>query len=71
VLVIIVTPYIVRPVTTARMAAPTDGLVAPSDRERIFLGRTYSPQLQQGPKPGPLTPNGEGLNGPVGFMMDQ
>jgi pilus assembly protein CpaC len=70
-LVIIVTPYIVRPVSSMRMASPTDGLVAPSDRERIFLGRSYSPQLKQQPKPGPVGPGGEGLNGSVGFMMDQ
>ena len=68
-LVIIVTPYIVRPVST-QMALPTDGLVAPSDRERIFLGETYRPQLQNNPPP-PNGPNTQGLQGSVGFMLEE
>ena len=39
-LVIIVTPYLVRPVS-GRMALPTDGYRAPTDAERIFLGQNY------------------------------
>lgn len=69
-LVIMVTPYIVRPVTEAKIALPTDGLVAPSDRERIFLGRSYRPQLQDNPPP-PVGPGTRGLQGPVGFMLDE
>ena len=69
-LVIVVTPYIVRPVTAQAMALPTDGLVAPSDRERIFLGESYRPQLQGNPPPA-NGPNTKGLQGPVGFMLDQ
>ena len=69
-LVILVTPYIVRPVTAAKMALPTDGLTAPSDRERIFLGETYRPQLQGNPPPA-VGPGAKGLQGPVGFMLDE
>ena len=39
-LVIIVTPYLVRPVS-GRMALPTDGYRAPTDAERVFLGQSY------------------------------
>ena len=34
-LVVIVTPYIVRPVST-HLAAPTDGFVTPSDLDRLL-----------------------------------
>jgi len=39
-LVIIVTPYLVRPVS-GRMALPTDGYRAPTDAERLLLGQSY------------------------------
>ena len=39
-LVIIVTPYLVRPVNT-QMAAPTDGFRSPDDASRDFLGQQY------------------------------
>ena len=68
-LVIIVTPYIVRPVSAARMAAPTDGLVAPTDRDRILHGRMYRPTLQRGPR-APRAEDGGGLSGPAGFILD-
>jgi len=45
-LVIIVTPYIVRPVASARLHAPTDGLVMPSDNNRLEQGEVYKPQMQ-------------------------
>ncbi|HLF59066.1 MAG TPA: type II and III secretion system protein family protein [Alphaproteobacteria bacterium] len=69
-LVIVVTPYIVRPVSAMKMALPTDGLVQPNDYERIITGQTYRPQLQQG-QPGPVGPDAKGLSGPVGFMLDE
>ena len=69
-LVIVITPYIVRPVSAMKIAAPTDGLVQPNDYERIVLGRTYRPQLQQG-KPAPTGPDGKPLSGSVGFMLDE
>lgn len=39
-LVIVITPYLVKPVNT-RIALPTDGLAAPSDAQRWLLGRTF------------------------------
>ena len=39
-LVIIVTPYLVRPVSN-RLASPTDGYRAPDDASRVFLGQGY------------------------------
>ena len=39
-LVIIVTPYLVKPSNT-RLALPTDGLSIPNDAERWLLGRTF------------------------------
>lgn len=68
-LVIIVTPYIVRPVSAAKLAAPTDGLVAPTDRDRLLHGRMYRPTLQRGPR-APRAEDGKGLSGPAGFILD-
>ncbi|WP_246448962.1 type II and III secretion system protein family protein [Sphingomonas sabuli] len=39
-LVIIVTPYLVRPVS-GQMALPTDGYRAPTDAQQMLLGQTY------------------------------
>ena len=50
-LVIIVTPYLVRPVS-GRMALPTDGYRAPSDPVRVLEGQTYSSQGRP-PAPAP------------------
>jgi pilus assembly protein CpaC len=69
-LVILVTPYLVRPVDEPVMAAPTDGYKAPSDIERILMGRLHSAQLQPG-RGGPLSPEGAPrLAGPVGFVLE-
>ncbi|HUE78340.1 MAG TPA: secretion system protein, partial [Sphingomicrobium sp.] len=54
-LVIIVTPYLVRPVS-GRMALPTDGLRAPTDPERVLEGQTYTGQkgvVRSQPAPSP------------------
>ena len=67
-LMIIVTPYIVRPVNE-KLAAPTDGLVAPSDIERILMGQIYRPQLPDGGG-APIDPKGGRLSGPVGFLLE-
>jgi pilus assembly protein CpaC len=68
-LVIIVTPYLVRPVDERQMAAPTDGYRAPSDIERILHGRLHSARLHPG-RDGPLGPQGQRLVGPVGFVLE-
>jgi pilus assembly protein CpaC len=67
-LVIIVTPYLVNPVAT-RLAAPTDGLVLPSDPQQVFFADTYRQGLPA-PARGPLNPGGGGLIGPGGFRLD-
>ena len=41
-LVIMVTPYLVKPVTANQIALPTDGFKAASDLERVLLGRNQS-----------------------------
>lgn len=46
-LVIIVTPYLVRPVAAAHLQAPTDGLVMPSDNARVATGELYKPQIPE------------------------
>jgi pilus assembly protein CpaC len=69
-LVILVTPYLVRPVDDASaMAAPTDGYRAPTDIERILEGRLHSARLQPG-RAGPIGPAGQRLAGPVGFVLE-
>jgi pilus assembly protein CpaC len=68
-LVIIVTPYVVRPVSANRIASPTDGFVAPNDVERILGGITYRPQLNDRDQQ-PRTKEGQGLIGPSGFQLD-
>jgi pilus assembly protein CpaC len=68
-LVIIVTPYIVRPASDKRMAAPTDGYVSPNDAERVIGGATYRPQLVNQAR-SPLARGGTTLLGPFGFDLD-
>jgi pilus assembly protein CpaC len=68
-LVIIVTPYIVRPVSTPMLASPTDGLRPPSDADRVFLGRTTGVSAGR-PSNGPVGATGQGLVGPVGYVLD-
>ncbi|MGJ8537260.1 MAG: pilus assembly protein N-terminal domain-containing protein, partial [Parasphingopyxis sp.] len=40
-LVIVVTPYLVQPVSANQIALPTDGYQSPNAAERLLLGRTY------------------------------
>jgi pilus assembly protein CpaC len=69
-LVIIVTPYLVKPVSTAnRLQAPTDGYVPPNDQDRVINGMNYRPQLRQRPVQ-PLVGDGRGLAGPSGFVVE-
>ncbi|MGE0109573.1 MAG: pilus assembly protein N-terminal domain-containing protein [Bdellovibrionales bacterium] len=41
-LVIIITPYLVKPTTQEKLALPTDGYKHPTDAERLLLNRTTS-----------------------------
>lgn len=51
-LVIVVTPYLVRPVDANAIALPTDGYKTPTDVERVLLGQLESPGGNGGrPKP--------------------
>ncbi len=68
-LVIIVTPYIVRPASRIRLAAPTDGFVPPHDVERLITGGTHRRNPVAG-KPVTVDHNGNGLIGPVGFQLN-
>lgn len=67
-LVILVTPYLVKPTATA-LAAPTDGFLARHDAEQIINGGVYRQTLPT-PGKGPVGPGGQGLIGPVGFRLD-
>ena len=68
-LVIIVTPYLVRPVDEPIIATPGDGYKAPNDIERILEGRLHSAQLHPG-RGGPQGPQGQRLTGPIGFVLE-
>ena len=50
-LVIIVTPYLVKPVNARDIRLPTDGYRAPSDLERWLVGANFSPTLERAPAP--------------------
>jgi pilus assembly protein CpaC len=69
-LVIIVTPYIVRPVATAaRLQAPTDGYVPSSDNDLLWRGSEFKPQVVKHGA-APVSRSGGSLVGPVGFDLD-
>jgi pilus assembly protein CpaC len=67
-LVIIVTPYIVKPPLLAA-ASPLAGFKTPDDVSQVLLGSKYR-QTLPGPARGPLGAGGQGLVGPVGFRLD-
>jgi pilus assembly protein CpaC len=67
-LVIIVTPYVVRP-TPGRLAQPNDGYVAPTDGQRLHPGGTWQESPVAGP-PSTVAPDGTRLPGPIGFAFD-
>jgi pilus assembly protein CpaC len=67
-LVVIVTPYLVTPATTA-LASPTDGFMIPHDAQQVLWGDTWRRSLPA-PARGPLGTGGQGLIGPAGFRLD-
>jgi len=68
-LAIIVTPYLVRPVSAGRVLGPTDGLAMPSDFERIVEGRVFKDVAPE--KNGKvIRPRKPRLVGPAGFSLD-
>lgn len=69
-LVVIVTPYIVRPVSSASvLQSPTDGYAPPTDKQLVIEGGDQKTQvLKQGAAP--VGSSGNGLIGPVGFELE-
>lgn len=67
-LVIIVTPYIVRPVDAKRVALPTDGIMPANDVARYLKGETFTAQARPGATPAE-TGNGVTLAGGAGFRL--
>ncbi len=67
-LVVVVTPYVVRPVDAKRLALPTDGLEVPSDIGQFLKGRTvrYAPRALDAPGGDRLRPT---LTGRAGFRF--
>jgi pilus assembly protein CpaC len=63
-LVIIVTPYTVRPTSPQKLARPTDGLASPTDMKANFLGH-----LNKVYGKGTSAPDG-GLKGDHGFIVE-
>lgn len=71
-LVIVVTPYLVKPVSASQIAAPTDGFVPPNDIDRWLNGRmnseTPTPAAVPLARRGSSTAEG-GLVGDVGYVL--
>ncbi len=66
-LVIIVTPYIVRP-SSSMPAAPTDGFAPPTDWQRMFPSGTWKKQPQG--QASQVGPDGTRVYGPTGFAFE-
>ncbi len=67
-LVIIITPYLVRPAATA-MASPNDGYAPPKDLQRLLGGGTWRRDPNRGPA-SIVTPDGSRQTGTPGFLLD-
>lgn len=70
-LVIIVTPYLVQPVS-GRLALPTDGYRAPTDAQRFLLGQSYMGQsgtAQPAPAPAPAVGGTAATTATPGFKL--
>ncbi|MDB5394235.1 MAG: hypothetical protein JWM91_1741 [Rhodospirillales bacterium] len=65
-LLIIVTPYLVRP-ASGRIPAPTDGYITPHDSDLYWTGKTGRPS-DYSASGAPIGP--QGLIGPAGFVMN-
>lgn len=64
-LVIIITPYLVKPVDANRIVLPTDGYAAPDDATRLLGGQLSSPGPVERPKPTMAPPTFVPANGPA------
>ncbi|MEZ5825639.1 MAG: hypothetical protein R3C97_13140 [Geminicoccaceae bacterium] len=68
-LVIIVTPYLVRPVRDNELRDPTEQYRAASDLQRIIEGRLTKPSVAPGATAPGISAGGR-LIGPAGFLLD-
>ncbi|SCA55716.1 conserved exported hypothetical protein [Candidatus Terasakiella magnetica] len=68
-LVIIITPYLVKPITHAKAVVPTDGFSPPHDMERVFVGGAYHQEEKAG-NGLTIDTKGRKLIGPVGFALN-
>jgi pilus assembly protein CpaC len=66
-LVIIVTPYIVEPVSENNLATPLDDLRVPDDKDRLLYGQTITSSIRPTNFFGG---SGAKLSGPVGFIVE-
>lgn len=64
-LVVIVTPYLVKPTSPDRLQTPADGLRLASDPETILLGR-----LNRAYKARPQPPGAPAYQGPYGYVIE-
>jgi pilus assembly protein CpaC len=64
-LVVIVTPYLVKPTSERNLTTPADGFAPASDLETVLFGRLNK---IYGTKPAP--PGGARLEAPLGFVME-
>jgi pilus assembly protein CpaC len=67
-LVILVTPYLVRP-TAQPLSTPIAGLQLPNDLQQVFLSDNYRQKLPASPQ-GPIGAGGTGLIGAGGFQLN-
>ncbi|MBX3566233.1 MAG: type II and III secretion system protein family protein [Sphingomonas sp.] len=58
-LVIVITPYLVKPVNANQIALPTDGYKAPDDFQRVLGGQLSGSTDRERPKPSMANPSGE------------
>lgn len=64
-LVVIVTPYLVKPTSPDRLQTPADGLKFASDPETVLLGRLNRAYRGKAPPPGAAT-----YQGPYGYVIE-
>jgi len=67
-LVILVTPYLVRP-SSGPLSAPTDGYTPPTDAD-LYLNRSDTHATQAPAVAAPVGASGSGLIGPAGFILN-
>lgn len=68
-LLIIVTPYIVRPVSGKKIPIPNDGFIVPNDKERYLDGQSYRATPQDA-TPTTIDKSGKPSVTPAGFMLN-